>query len=285
MPHPSLIWIVAQVVVLLSTIGGAQAFDETKYPNLKGQWTRFIVRGVPGPPSFDQTKGNGLAQRAPLTPEYQKILEDSVADQRAGGQGNNTEHSRCVAAGMPWMMIAFRPLEFIIAPDVTHIIIADYDPLRRVFTDGRDWPANEEPTFAGYSIGRWVDEDGDGKYDVLEVETRNFKGPRVYDSSGLPLHRDNQSVFKERIYLDKADPNILHDEITVLDHALMRPWTVDKKYIRIADPLSEWPELVCTEVNSQVFVGKELYYLSADGLLMPTRKGQPPPSTKYFDKK
>ncbi len=285
MPHPSLIWIVAQVVALLSTIGGAQAFDETKYPNLKGQWTRFIVRGVPGPPSFDQTKGNGLAQRAPLTPEYQKILEDSVADQRAGGQGNNTEHSRCVAAGMPWMMIAFRPLEFIIAPEVTHIIIADYDPLRRVFTDGRDWPAHEEPTFAGYSIGRWVDESGDGKYDVLEVETRNFKGPRVYDSSGLPLHRDNQSVFKERIYLDKIDPNILHDEITVLDHALMRPWTVDKKYIRNVDPLSEWPESVCTEVNSQVFVGKELYYLSADGLLMPTRKGQPPPSTKYFDKR
>jgi hypothetical protein len=285
MPHPSSIWIAAQVVALLFTIGGAQAFDETKYPNLKGQWTRFIVRGVPGPPSFDQTKGNGLAQRAPLTPEYQKILEDSVADQRAGGQGNNTEHSRCVAAGMPWMMIAFRPLEFIISPEVTHIIIADYDPLRRVFTDGRDWPAHEEPTFAGYSIGRWVDEDGDGRYDVLEVETRNFKGPRVYDSSGLPLHRDNQSVFKERIYLDKADPNILHDEITVLDHALMRPWTVDKKYLRNADPLSEWPESVCTEVNSQIFVGKELYYLSADGLLMPTRKGQPPPSTKYFDKK
>jgi hypothetical protein len=285
MPNPSLIWIVAQVVVLLSTIGGAQAFDETKYPNLKGQWTRFIVRGVPGPPSFDQTKGNGLAQRAPLTPEYQKILEESVADQRAGGQGNNTEHSRCVAAGMPWMMIAFRPLEFIVTPEVTHIIIADYDPLRRVFTDGRDWPAHEEPTFAGYSIGRWIDEDGDGKYDVLEVESRNFKGPRVYDSSGLPLHRDNQSVFKERIYLDKTDPNILHDEITVIDNALMRPWTVDKKYIRNADPLSEWPESVCTEVNSQVFVGKELYYLSADGLLMPTRKGQPAPSTKYFDKK
>ena len=40
MPHPSLIWIVARVVALLSTIGGAQAFDETKYPNLKGQWNK-----------------------------------------------------------------------------------------------------------------------------------------------------------------------------------------------------------------------------------------------------
>jgi hypothetical protein len=285
MLYRSTIWVLAQAAALLSAIGGAQALDETRYPNLKGQWNRFVVRGVPGPPSFDQAKANGLGQKAPLTPEYQKILEDSVADQRAGGQGNNTEHSRCVNAGMPWMMIGFRPMEFLVSPDVTHILIADYDPLRRVFTDGRDWPTNQEPTFAGYSIGKWIDEDGDGKFDVLEVETRNLKGPRVYDSSGLPLHRDNQSVFKERIYLDKSDPNLLHDEITVIDNALTRPWTVDKRYTRNADPLSEWPESVCVEVNSQVFVGKELYYLSADGNLMPTRKGQPPPSTKYFDKK
>jgi hypothetical protein len=39
------------------------------------------------------------------------------------------------------------------------------------------------------------------------------------------FHRDNQSVFKERIFLDKANANLLHDEITVIDHALTRPWT------------------------------------------------------------
>jgi CheY-like chemotaxis protein len=49
---------------------------------------------------------------------------------------------------------------------------------------------------------------------VLQVETRGpFKGPRAYDASGLPLHFDNQSVFMERILLDRADPNILHDPI------------------------------------------------------------------------
>ena len=42
--------------LLVTMIGVAQAHDETKYPNLKGQWTRFIVQGVPGQPSFDQTK-------------------------------------------------------------------------------------------------------------------------------------------------------------------------------------------------------------------------------------
>jgi hypothetical protein len=210
----------------------AQVLDYSKYPDLKGQWERFIVRGVAGQPSLDQTKPWGKGQQAPLTPEYEAIHDASLADIAAGGLGGDLDHTRCGAEGMPFMMVAFRPLEFVISPDTTYIIIADYDPVRRIYTDGRDWPNNEEPTFAGYSIGRWVDETGDGRYNVLEVETRGFKGPREYDATGLPLHQDNHSIFKERFYLDKANPNLLHDEITVIDHALTRPWTVDKRYTR-----------------------------------------------------
>ena len=279
----SLIPAIVQAVALLTTIGGAQAFDDAKYPNLKGQWERFVVRGLPGQPSFDQTKGWGHFQQAPLTPEYQAIFEANLAEQAAGGLGLGSDHARCVAAGMPFMMVAFRPLEFVVTPETTYIIIADYDPLRRIFTDGRDWPKVIEPTFQGYSIGKWIDEDSDGKYDVLEVETRGFKGPRIYDISGLPLHRDNQSVFKERIYLDKADPNLLHDEITVIDNALTRPWTVDKKYVRNADPRADWPESICPEYNANIIIGKENYFLSGDGLLMPARKGQAPPDLRYFN--
>ena len=54
----------------------------------------------------------------------------------------------------------------------------------------------------------------------------SFNGPRAYDHTGLPLHLDNQSTFKKRFHLDKTGPNILHDEIRVLDHALTRPWSV-----------------------------------------------------------
>jgi hypothetical protein len=263
---------------------GAQIVDFSKYPNLKGQWNRFVVRGLPGQPSFDQTKPWGFGQQAPLTPQAKAIEEASMADQANGGLGNSVEHARCSAAGMPFMMVAFHPLEFVVMPDTTYILIADCDPLRRIFTDGRDWPKQIEPTFQGYSIGRWIDEAGSGRYDVLEVETRGFKGPRIYDISGLPLDEDNQSIFKERIHLDKADPNLLHDEITVIDHALTRPWTVDKRYVRDATPLADWPESICPEYNAWVFTGKENYYLSADGYLMPSRKGQAPPDLRYFDK-
>jgi hypothetical protein len=117
---------------------------------------------------------------------------------------------------------------------------------------------------------------------VLEVETRGFKGPRAYDPAGLPLHFDNQSIFKERMYRDKADPKVFHDEVTVIDHALTRPWTVDKKYVRNPNPHPDWEEGNCTETSVLVVIGKEIYFLSAGGLLMPAKKDQPPPDLRYF---
>jgi len=109
---------------------------------------------------------------------------------------------------MPRVMISYSTLEFVITPEVTLILMSrDHDFNRHINTDGRDYPANMalEPRFLGYSIGKWLDQDGDGRYDTLEVETRGLKGPRVFDATGVPLHEDNETVIKERIYLDRAD--------------------------------------------------------------------------------
>jgi hypothetical protein len=272
----------AVVATLMAPLSSAQAADDAKYPDWKGQWSRFIARGLPGQAAHDQTKPWGFGQEAPLTAEYAAVLEASLADQAKGGLGNFPT-SRCLPAGMPHMMMGFGPQEYVITPETTYILIDWDDHGRRIFTDGRDWPSDLEPTYAGYSIGRWIDQDGSGRYDLLEVETRGpFKGPRAYDATGLPLAFDNQSVFKEKIHLDRADPNILHDEMTVLDHALTRPWTVDKRYLRNPNPRPAWPEYYCGELNAQVTIGKEHYFLGADGELMPTRKDQPPPDLRHF---
>src|SRR5450631_2503531 len=266
----NLIAALASATTLLPALSGAQAFDDAKYPDWKGQWIGGWTQrfpGVTGQPSYDPHKSAGRGQQAPLTPEYQAILEASLADQAAGGPGNDPQMA-CLPSGMPRMMIGYYPMEIVITPDTTHLLMEHIHNFRRIYTDGRDWPEEIEPSFAGYSIGRWIDEDGDGRYDVLEVETRGFKGPRAYDETGLPLHVDNQSVFKERIYRDKSDPNILHDEITTIDHALTRPWTVDKKYVRNPDPRADWPEYYIAEGNGQTMIGKENYFLSGDGLLM-----------------
>ena len=118
---------------------------------------------------------------------------------------------------------------------------------------------------------------------MLEVETRNFKGPRTFDSTGIPLHRDNQTVVKERIYIDKDDRNFLYDEITTIDNALTRPWTVKKKYQRDPNPRPVWVENICGEGNNHVTIGGQDYVLSSDGLLMPAKRDQPPPDLRYFN--
>jgi hypothetical protein len=281
----------------LAMVGAVQAADDAKYPDWKGAWARWVPPSsardpgnggtgftAGGQPSFDQTKPWGFGQQAPLTPEYRKVLEDSMADQANGGEGNFFDHAvRCFPGGMPLMTIAFTPLEFVVTPETTYILIGGAEHFRRIFTDGRDWPKDSEATYAGYSIGKWIDTDGDGRYDTLEVETRGpFKGPRVYDATGLPLAFDNQSIFMERIYRDKDDPRILHDQITVHDHALTQPWTVDKKYVRDANPRPNWTEGYCTENPSMIAIGKESYFLGGDGMLMPVRKDQSPPDLKYF---
>ena len=59
----------------------AQIIDLSKYPDLKGQWRRFVVPGIPGQQGHDQTKPWGHGQQAPLTPEYETIFNESLADQ------------------------------------------------------------------------------------------------------------------------------------------------------------------------------------------------------------
>jgi hypothetical protein len=269
----------ALMVTLAAIAGGAQAADDSKYPNWKGQWRAINFRLGGQVIKYDPNKAWGPAQQAPLTPEYQKVLEASMADQAKGGLGNYPS-ARCLPGGMPRMM-ASPTQEYIVTPETTYIMLGS--EMRRIFTDGRGWETDVEATYDGYSLGRWVDESGDGHYSLLEVETRGpFKGPRAFDASGLPLHFDNQSIFKERFHLDKNDANLLHDEITVIDHALTRPWSVDKTFRRSTMRYPSWGRSSCNEGNNQIVIGAENYFLSAEGMLMPAKKDQPPPDLRYF---
>jgi hypothetical protein len=262
---------------LSAVVTEAVAFDESKYPDWSGQWR--VVGGNRWDPAKPQRRG----QNPPLTPEYQAIFEASMADQDAGGQGNDFRF-RCLPAGMPRVMTAIFPMEFVILPKLTYIIFESAMP-RRIYTDGRDfshWPKpGTEPSFVGYSIGKWIDEDGDGRYDVLEVETRHMKGPRAMDQSGIPVHENNSTIVKERLYRDKEKPELFHDDVTTIDDAFTHPWTVKKTFRREADD-RDWYDNVCEEGNNYVAIGKDVYFLSGDGDLMPAKKDQEPPNLKYF---
>jgi hypothetical protein len=285
MIYRSCLGFIALTATLCLAMAGAAAFDETKYTDWRGQWSRLeTLRDKASPnPSFDPNKFQGLAQEAPLTPEYQAILEASLADQAAGGAGLDRDYV-CFPSGMPRMMNVYSTMEIIVTPDVTHMLMGFLRENRRIFTDGRAWPELLEPSLAGYSIGRWIDTEASGRFDLLEVETRGFGGLRTLDSTGLPLHADNQSIIKERIFGDRADRNVLHDQITVIDHAFTHPWTVMKDYRRSAEARPLWRDSVCVEDNQHVRIGNDSYMLSADGLLMPAKRGQAPPDLRYFNR-
>ena len=266
--------------VLIVATATAYAHDESKYPDWSGQWNRPEGVGV----QWDPSKRLGREEQAPLTAEYQRIFEAGLADQAAGGQGNDPTYT-CIPPGMPRAMTVVFPMEIVILPQVTYILQEYVPMIRRVYTDGRPIATEEEPSFLGYSVGTWLDTDGDGKFDTLEIETRNFKGPRTFDASGIPLHEDGQTVVRERMYLDKTDKAMLRNEVTTIDNALTRPWTVMKTYRRDLTAKPIWLEYVCAEGNHHVVVGKQNYFVSGDGFLMPTRKDQKAPDLKFFNQR
>src|ERR1700726_410610 len=135
MHYRSTIGAIILMAALTSGWDAALAFDEAKYPDWKGQWSRLqTLRTLVSPnPSFDPHKFQGLAQEAPLTPEYQAILEASIADQAAGGAGLDRDYV-CFPAGMPRMMNVYSTMEVIVLPEVTHILMGFLRETRRIFT-------------------------------------------------------------------------------------------------------------------------------------------------------
>jgi hypothetical protein len=97
---------------------------------------------------------------------------------------------------------------------------------------------------------------------------------RVTDTSG--------ALWQEYIHSNRHDPEVLRNEITTIDHALTRPWTLTRGYRHERE--AAWFEHPCERAYSQhLFIGRENYFFSAGGRLMPARKGQPAPDLRYLD--
>src|SRR4051794_15419463 len=107
MNHTRLIAAIALTGALLLTATGAPAHDESKYPDLKGQWDRV------GPPNWTQ------AGPPPFTPEYQAVFEANRAEMREGGPGG-VPSQYCFPQGVPMMMNIYDPMEIAITSNITY---------------------------------------------------------------------------------------------------------------------------------------------------------------------
>src|SRR5262249_50730924 len=124
----------------------AKAFDESKYPDWKGKWGRGGIA----------PRWVAAVQKAPRATGFHELLDQNTADQKAGGHGMEPSWM-WLPPGMPRIMNVFEPMEIVITPWTTYVLISHIQDNRRIFTDGRDWPLQIEPTFHGYSIGKWID--------------------------------------------------------------------------------------------------------------------------------
>jgi hypothetical protein len=124
----------------------------------------------------------------------------------------------CLPPGVPRIDLMMQ-FKILVTPQETAFLYETAAGLmfRQVFTDGRRLPEVTEPTWLGYSIGRW-------EGDTFVVETTGFKDGGWLDSRKGRPHSDALHV-SERFH--RIDFGHLELTITINDHkAYRRPWTI-----------------------------------------------------------
>ena len=204
--------------------GGALAFDDAMYPNLKASGSASACPPAGGQPSFDPTSCWGTTQTAPMTPEYKAMFEANLVDQAAGGQGTNAT-STCLAPGMP--MVHERALADgnhrrcrtpPTSASITSATRAGASTRTGANGPRRSAPASMAIPSATGSIPMAMAATTCWRSRPAASRVRAPTTPAACRCTGTI-----KSVIKERIYLDKANPNLLHDDITVIDNGLTRP--------------------------------------------------------------
>ena len=142
--------------------------------------------------------------------------------------------ANCTLPGVPRIDFE-KPFKILQSPDETVILYQDYTTFRQIFTDGRSLPKDPDPSWLGYSIGKW---DGD----TLVVDSAGFNAESWLDSSGI-THSEALHV-TERFH--RRDAKRLDIQVTIDDpKTFSHPFTVDE-HARLA-PSGELTESICLE--------------------------------------
>jgi hypothetical protein len=202
-------------------------------PDLSGIWRAAEGR-------YLQNITDGLAE-VPFQP-WAATLYKERSDNLA--KGRPTE--RCLPHGVPdAMMVRSGPWKIVQTPGVTLILFEEMNHYRQVFVDGRTFPKDANPTWFGYSIGKW-------EGDAFVVETKGFNDQTWLDDPGHP-HTDAMHVTER---FRRRDFGHLEIDITIDDaKAYTKPWTVTARFDLLPD--TELIENICeNEKDAQHMVGK-----------------------------
>jgi hypothetical protein len=170
----------------------------------------------------------------------------ALYNERIENNGKDHPGVRCLPSGIPEKNNIPDGLKLVQTPDLVVLLHESRTIYRQIFTDGRPLPRDPQPTWMGYSVGKW-------EKDTLVVETIKQNGKTWLDMRGLPGTESMRVI--ERF----SRPTIGHIDIDVTiddPQAYTKPWSVKLAWRLIPD--TDLIESICEENSKDVphMVGK-----------------------------
>jgi hypothetical protein len=215
-------------------------------PDLSGVW-RVAGRG-----------GYMVYVTSELKPEEILPWAAAVYRQRAENFRKDTDGIACLPPGPKAGISGLSfPMKIVQTPSLV-VVLYEYQTIyRQIFTDGRALPDDPNPTWMGYSVGRW-------DKDTLVVTTAGYNDRTSLDLAGHP-HTEALRVTERFRRRDRGHIDL---QVTLEDpKAYTRPWTLSIELALM--PEDELIEYVCeNERDAQHMVGKsgEEFHVPADAL-------------------
>ena len=167
---------------------------------------------------------------APMRPEARRLLERNIPARA------ESPSVRCLPQSIPRTdLMSYAPFKMIQTPDQITVLYELDNTFRQIHTDGRKLPVNPQPTWGGYSVGRW-------EGDTLVVDVGGFNDRGWLDSMGHP--RSEALRIQERFH--RRDFGHMDLTVTIDDPVMYtKPFTVKATEVLLPD--SDVLETVCNE--------------------------------------
>ncbi len=170
---------------------------------------------------------------------YQPWAADLVKSRKAVG-GQDDPAIRCLPLGVVKMHTTPLMRKIVQTPGLIVILNEANASYRQIFTDGRPLPEDPQPSWNGYSTGKW---DGD----ALVVQTNGFRDDTWLDRNGNPLNASAKITERFR----RVNYGRLEIDLTVDDpKAYTRPWTVQLNEFIVLN--TELLDFICLENEKDV---------------------------------
>ena len=194
-------------------------------PDLSGLW-------MPGPGYV----GNIAKDLKPEDVPYQPWAE-ALYKHRRETNSKDDPTAQCIVGGVPRSDLVPYPFKILQLPAEVVILYEAVHSYRQIFTDGRPFPDDPTPTWFGYSVGRWDQND-------FVVETKGFNDKGWLDNFGKPA----TDALKVTERFRRKDFGHMDIQILIDDpKAYTKPWSITLPLTFVAD--TELLEYICNENN------------------------------------